>query len=357
MNKPEQIVNPDAAEFLPDGVYLNLPDADYFSQPRLGSTDIKALRMDPVRWWWKSDNNPLNDLTDEQSKDMQIGSAFHALALEGTQAFESRYYAAPNKEDYPGVVITIADITARLVEIGQKPISKNKGELITQLSTFDPGTPIWEKILEGFAGDKRQQLAPTDYAEIILAARELHQNPHFQMFYEYGIPELSIFWTDGEGEDAVLRRGRLDMLKPNGIEDLKSITIIDGEPDFHVLRTVDKRRYDLQAADHKRALIAARNMKSDFPPELARVLAAPLHYTWYFWDKKSGPSIHTVETELTGDLWNAVDNEIERALNDFRAMRRQFGMAQRWQIPRAPLSYEPGCSFASRVLEEVSYVD
>lgn len=357
MNKPEQIVNEAEVGPLPDGVYLNLPDADYFSQPRLGSTDIKALRMDPVRWWWKSSNNPLNDLTDEQSTEMQIGSAWHALSLEGTAAFESRYYAAPDKANYPGLVITIADLTARLVAIGQKPASKNKGELITQLSTFDPATPIWEKILESFAGDKRQQLAATDYAEIILAARELHNNAHFQMFYEYGIPELSIFWTDGEGENAVQRRGRLDMLKPNGIEDLKSITIIDGEPDFHVLRGIDKRRYDLQAADHKRALIAARNMKHDFPTELKRVLAAPLHYTWYFWDKKSGPSIHTVEADLTGDLWTAVDLEIETALNDFRALRKQFGMANRWQIPRAPLSYEPGCSFASRVLEEVSYVD
>jgi len=352
MNKAAAIVNEDATPFLPDGVYLGLSEEDYFAQDALGSTDIRKLIADPVRWWWQSRYNPLREKTGEKSREMIIGSAWHCLALEGVEAFQSRYRKAPDKREHPGLLVTTSDIKGRIVELGHKPDGKVKEDFIAQLVRIDGEAPIWERIMAAAERDPRQELSAQDYDEVLWAAHGLLQNDDWRALHESGYPEVSVFWTEGAGNDAVRRRARFDWLTHRGVADLKSIGIADGDPRYAVVRSIDNKRYDVQAADHQRALRAARDYLSGLEPALKRALACPRNYHWFFWDKRAGPSIHSVHATIGGEVWDAIDMEITRATNDFRRFRAEFGMDCVWSEARDPNFYEPGASWGMRANAE-----
>ena len=354
MNKSVEIVNHDAARILEDGVYVDLPEADYFAQDALGSSDIRKLIADPVRWWWQSKHNPFKELSDKKSPEMIIGSAWHCLALEGREAFESRYMKAPDKSEYDALLITTSDIRGRIADLGHKPEGKLKEDLIAQLARIDDGAQIWDRILAAAETDPRQCLTASDYEEIVLAAGALLENPDFQIMRKDAFAELSVFWTEGEGDDAVRRRARFDVIGPRGIADLKSIGIIGGDPRLAVMRAIDNNRYDIQAADHKRAMLAAFDFLDGQPKEVRRALSCQPNYSWYFWDKRAGPSIHSVDALIGGLVWDSVDMEITRALDDCRRFRSIFGMNNVWREHRDPNRYEPGASWGMRGFEEAA---
>ena len=64
---------------IPDGVYLKLPEAEYFGQDCLGSTDIIRLHTRKWGWWWSSRHNP--ELANKPQDYFTYGSALHAILL------------------------------------------------------------------------------------------------------------------------------------------------------------------------------------------------------------------------------------------------------------------------------------
>ena len=348
MNIAAKIVNEEPVTYLPDGVYVNLPEADYFAQDALGSTDIRKLIADPVRWWWQSRYNPLRTKTPEKSREMIIGSAWHCLALEGVDAFNARYRQAPRKEDFSGLLVTTADIKNRIVDLGHKPDGKVKEDFIAQLVRLGDEAPIWERIQAQDELDPREALSAQDYDEVLWAANALLTNDCFRAMRDGAFCELSVFWTEGEGVDAVRRRARFDMIGHRGIGDLKSIGIPDADPRYAVTRAIDNKRHDVQAADHRRAKLAAFDFLPPLDRSLQRAMTGSMNYSWFFWDKRAGPSIHVVDALIGGDVWDAVDMEITRATNDFRRFRSIFGMDSVWMEAREPNRYEPGASWGMR---------
>ena len=76
---------------LPDGVYINLSEENYFRQKRLGSSDNAKQWKSPADWWWGSDYNPRKKAKKWTcGNDRDFGKAFHALLLEGEDAFNER---------------------------------------------------------------------------------------------------------------------------------------------------------------------------------------------------------------------------------------------------------------------------
>ena len=108
-------IEPDAlAERVPEGVYLDMPEADYFAQPALGSSDFKTLYQKREGWWWQSRHN--RDRVQKDSPDLIYGAALHAILLEGVDAYERRFAVQPSKRDYPNLLTTIEHMKAALAE-------------------------------------------------------------------------------------------------------------------------------------------------------------------------------------------------------------------------------------------------
>lgn len=85
-----------ATGLLPDGVYIGLSEARYFRQRRLGSSDLKTLFKSPADWWWGSEFNP-NKKPRKWTfgNDRDYGHGFHALLLEGEEAYRRKAALSP----------------------------------------------------------------------------------------------------------------------------------------------------------------------------------------------------------------------------------------------------------------------
>ena len=74
------------------GVYLDLPESEYFAADALGSTDLKALERDPLDWWAGSRLNP-SVYTPKPRADandsLALGKAIHTLEKIGMQCAEN----------------------------------------------------------------------------------------------------------------------------------------------------------------------------------------------------------------------------------------------------------------------------
>ena len=81
-----------------DGIYFGLSESEYFSQPRIGSTELRTLIDSPSKFWFESYLNPLKE--EKETKALNEGKIFHKLILEGDKAFERDFVIAPELSPY-----------------------------------------------------------------------------------------------------------------------------------------------------------------------------------------------------------------------------------------------------------------
>lgn len=82
---------------LPDGIYPHLSDAEYFAQPRLGSSDLTKLCSNcPENYWYSSPHNTSRE-EPEKDDELLMGKAVHTIVLEGREAFFALYERSPFK--------------------------------------------------------------------------------------------------------------------------------------------------------------------------------------------------------------------------------------------------------------------
>jgi hypothetical protein len=82
-------------EFVPDGVYFDLPEELYFAQDALGSSDLIRLWKHKHGWWWSSRWNP--DRVEPGPPPSGIyGHGTHAMVLEGPGAYASKFAVQPS---------------------------------------------------------------------------------------------------------------------------------------------------------------------------------------------------------------------------------------------------------------------
>ena len=215
---------------LPDGVYLDLPEAQYFRQRAIGSSDLSILWDDDKAdgWWWRSPNNRFWSRKETDATD--FGSALHALLLEGKEAFQERYAVAPDRRDFPNLLVTQPQLYSALREANVPGIKPKlpKAEMVELAKVYLPGRHIWDDIMErAQRAAKGRTVLEAEQAwqlGVMLEAAMRDDTTRAVATAEGGVrlTEVSVFWTLPSGTRL---RFRFDSLLPAANCDLKSIDV------------------------------------------------------------------------------------------------------------------------------------
>lgn len=244
---------------LPDGIYFGLPESEYHRDRALGSSDAKALLMSPEEFWADSWMNPLRE--DKQSTPAQVrGKAFHARILEGEGPYAERFLITPEKADYDGLLVTVADLQKYCSAKGLCT-KGNKPDIVHTIHDAGLFPPIWDVIqaehLSELEACGAESISAEMHQQIEYAARFIETNPATRDAFRGGFPEVSIFHTVG----GVRCKARIDYLKTQVACDLKTYTNkYAARPDVAIQKNAAYGRHDLQAAWYYPALIAAREL-------------------------------------------------------------------------------------------------
>ena len=177
-----------AAKLHTPGIYFGMHDQEYFDDPALGSGDMRALVKEGAPgYWWQSPYNP-NKADDDDKPSLVLGHAIHKLVLEGELAFDQLYVRSPHSDEMTPAEKSAAtkDLKARLKDAGRDDVTVMPGDR---------------------------------YDRAVIASAMITRNPGLRTAFQNGAPEVSIFWTRGDG---IRRKARIDYLKPRGVGDLKS---------------------------------------------------------------------------------------------------------------------------------------
>lgn len=181
----------------PAGIYFDMDESEYHADKALGSSSIKALRVDPFEWQFDNLYGP-----DLESEAMDFGSGVHSRILEGRASFESKYCSEYDKSQNKGALDTVDDIKTRLDEHGQTGLSgKTKAKLIELLLEIEPTAQIVEVMKAKWAAENagKTPLKPKRWAQIEVASRWVQRDPLLSAVMEdgtfvSGAPEVSIFY-------------------------------------------------------------------------------------------------------------------------------------------------------------------
>lgn len=254
MKLPKPLTAPNDDQ-LPDGVYIGLSETVYFRQRCLGSSDLAYLWDEDTAdgWWWRSPNNPFFKRKASDATD--FGSGLHCLGLEGREAYEARYFVAPDPNRFPGLLTTVEELKSALAasEAPPMPARAYKKDLVVAAKTYLPGRPIWDDIEEKAkhkAGDRTVIGAEMAYQIETMIAAGMRDEIMQAVFTAEGgvrLTEVSVFWTLPSGTRL---RFRFDSLLPAANCDLKSIdTWRPGEKLTEAAgKAIGQRSLDCQAA-------------------------------------------------------------------------------------------------------------
>ncbi len=344
-------------KLLQDGVYLGLDEAPYFAQPRLGSTDISRLFLRAEGWWWSSHLNPDHVDPPEDNRAKVFGKALHAMILEGDDAYAERFAEIPDKAVERAkwgdlFCDTIPEMMAALEKRAMHPKGAQKKEFYQEVCrSRAPELKLWDDI-EGAARKANAGKLGVTAAEktqldiMALTVREHPDIGHLFRFDGTNVPlaELSVLWTDEHG---IQRRGRLDLMLPQHIIDLKTLAAIGSRPlNFAAGDHVAKMGYFVQAADHHQArkwayrLIEAgkvhggseaqRRWLGRFPTE-----AKSWEYCWLLYQKpdpKNGlaPIIFPWVEDYGSELHMDGIRARRKAIETYKRCMLQFGPDKPW---------------------------
>lgn len=337
-------------ELLPDGVYLHLPEEQYFPQG-MGSTGWCKLYLRREGWWWSSDLNP--DHVDKPNEAKDFGHGFHKRVGEGDAAYDACFVAAPDKKAIPGLCITAEDVRAELLKHGLSPKkSATKGELIDLAHDRLPDLPIWADIWNEFAKglNGRTALSPQDDRAVRVMTDLLRADPEIGPLLRFShdhmpIAEISVIYTD---EFGIRRRARLDLMLPSGTIDFKTMMgNFTGKPlAFSVPEIVAKMAYHVQMADHhiarRRAyrFIAEGKVYGASDAEVAWLKRFPGEaphwgYAWIFHQK---PDAVEGKAPVVFPWWENFGDDLHRrglrclyeAIATYRRCMAEFGPDRPW---------------------------
>jgi hypothetical protein len=354
----------DEIEQLPDGLYLNLSQRDYFGQKgRKGSTDWMTLDKKGLGWWWVSEHNPRYRAPKQPER--TYGSALHAIMLEGIDAYEQRFAVLPDKANFPGVVDSVREIEAVLerhrISLPRRP--KDKAEWNAAMEAQLPGWPCWDNILAAFALDLRpgMELVTAEEDEMLRLMRNMaleddrRDNAELRaLFAEVAgqppLAEVSVLYTDAWD---IKRRARIDKMFPRFDMDVKSLGNWRGRPlPWEVGDLIARNRWFMQRADHR----MAREVAYEFILE-GKIYGATVDqmlwlqrwpgenphwdYVWLAYQKPDSvqgraPIIMPVWDDAynpgggVGPLLEAGHNRLVRAHRLYRDAVKEFGLEKPW---------------------------
>lgn len=301
-----KIFNPGGFE---PGVYFGLPEDDYFADPALGSTSMKALWSEPYEFWWNSYLNP-DKPEDTDTAAKVLGSAIHRLVLEGRELFDQEYTCGPD----------------------QKGMSTSEKAQSTKKANADA------------AAEGLMVLKHDDYVLAAKASAMITKNPALKDAFVNGEPEVSVFWE----RDGLMRKARIDYLKIRGVGDLKTVGDRRGRTfPAACMNAINIYRYDMQAAHYLEArsqlnkLVAAGKVfgESFDRAWLNRVAASETFaFQWVFIATKGAPIVWSKTLTPGNGILDYARVCLDQAAENFRnEMTKHPNIGEPW-VPESEVS-------------------
>lgn len=270
---------------LAPGIWFGVPDEVYHAIPAFSKTLGRYILASPTIAWAHSWLNPNKE--ERKAEHLLVGKAYHAMILEGPDAYQARFYPMPQKADYPDAIDGVAEIKAAIEDRNAKPVSKvdapelgdgktrpaRKEDWVAQLAALDRSVPIWDIIVAKAqkAAAGRDLISPDDDRRIRVAARMIKQDPELLKAFTGGWPEVTLIWRDER--QGVLCKARIDYLKLKAAIDLKSFANNrDRSIRNSIIREIAEHRYALQPAHYLDGIDAVR--------KLVRAGAASAVHVW-----------------------------------------------------------------------------
>jgi hypothetical protein len=183
------------------GIYFNLSNEEYHSDPAVSNSNIKDLLVSPMKYWRNSSLNPKRKFRETKSK--TIGTALHCYLME-REKFWKEYIILPELE-----------IDSEFYKTESK-----KEDFLQNFELFASKTAKTFK----YKGNKIK-LSEQEFEEVREMVEYFESLPTAGELFKDGYMEVSIFWRDEE--TGLMCKCRPDYLTPNYIADYKSISNID----------------------------------------------------------------------------------------------------------------------------------
>lgn len=371
-----------AADQLPDGAYINLDDAVYFAQDRLGSSDLQRLHFHREGWWMQSRHNPdrLDNTTDAQN----YGSALHALMLEGLGAYETRFAVQPDKKDFTGLLFKVDDIKEALQEAGLALTGTSKFKLADwedAAALHIPEQPVWGSIIRDFEasitredGSQRPSVTSVEDRMLRLMYEAALSHDETRQLVGAGedvptLAELSYFWTDDLG---VKRRARFDKPVPHFTMDLKTLGNWQGRELKHAVGDhILRGGLDIQVGDqhdarlrmHKQireegeaAIFGGTDEQRTWLQAIATRDIA-FDWVWLFYQKPEltgrAPVLFPVREHWEGPFHKSGYRKARRAIAFYVECRERFGLDRPWYRVE-PVHYTDGEVSKAQGMESIT---
>ena len=315
------------------GIYFDIAEQDYRSDPALGSSDLKQLVLGaPEFWWARSAPAP-----EREAAHLRFGRAVHAQVLEGEAEFRNRFARMPE-----GALRTDDDLKAWLTARGRNNLPVRKAEKIALAVQLDPTVLIEDQIRQEAQERGLTLLSAAEFDQVLGAAKSIAANPDLASAFCNGRPEVSVFWTVMVDGQEVRLKARFDYLKVRGIGDLKTIGHTRGLSFAEACRhQIASCRYDIQAEHYLEArgqlpaLVEAGRVVGDVDRDWLRdVCAEPeFGWAWVFLHSGHGPFTWCCSLSPGNPILERARRDIDAALARYAGFQSSVGELQPWLEP------------------------
>lgn len=291
-----------------DGIYFDMPEADYHATHALSSSVIREVLKNPTKYWFRSELNP--NRKEVRKACLDDGKIYHTLYLEGLEKFNEQYIVIPEDLDR---------------------ISKNTNKYKAWRSKYDADRIILERL---------------KYDEIMVHREYVNQwiTPHI---FKDGCPEVSIFWTD----NGVQKKCRIDYLKLGHLIDLKTyINPMDKNLDDFYQNYIWEHGVYIQLEYYERGLDFAlrNNLEVHGTPEQKKFIQDNIEFLEQGGDLKSGimfidreyPNSDFIGFEEVEQLRALATKKIIKGEEIYRQYREQFGLTSAWLNFTCPITFK-----------------
>ena len=284
---------------LADGIYFNMPEAEYHALPRLSASGIKNILTSLPTFWAKSWMNSEKVEDDDDSKARILGRAYHCAIFE-RDSLHKRYVGEPDWSSFDGLIENDTAVKARLKDLGA-PQTKS-GELALdrayRLRDLGCDAPIKSIIQAEFTQDLDDRVAIKDqyWRQIMRDIERIEANPEIRDLVSGGASEVTILWTCPDTD--IPMKARIDKLKAEYFVDLKSFANANGKPvNQAIADQVQYYRYYLSMRVYQVAIGMIRTLdlkiqrgQSDRNGELVSALRnkETPHQPWLLFQEKNG---------------------------------------------------------------------
>jgi hypothetical protein len=320
------------------GVYLGLSDEDYFAAPALGSSDMKALYLDPESWWW--DHSPKSPLAKGEEADpaaVALGRAIHMALLEGMERYEGHYVVKPHLSDHEGALVDMEDLRDWLRHRDMK-VGGTKEELTARILDHDPDAPVWSAIV-GDAIEGRIPMSATADARIRLTRRFIERDEELVCELDPGLSEVAVFWRDET--TGALMRAKFDRLTPVRPWDLKSFTRRRNvRPRTGALRRAEEEQWHIQVAHYWEAwdqlpalpVFGGSIEERDVLDSVVRTVEAGScdRFGWLFYPNNGAPAPLPLRLKRVGLITEEGVKRLKDARQNYAAWTRLYGLEAAW---------------------------